>query len=120
MLIIPGQLESYRSLKDRTVKLSFETSEPTPEQMAAIQASLMKAGFIAFQGDAFTTEQKDLLKDTKAEYSDNGKTPSQRLRSVIFIWWKEDPQGYEVFNDFYIRYMEKFITHIKGKLDPIK
>lgn len=120
MLIIPGQLESYRSLKDRTVKLSFETSEPTPEQMAAIQGALMKAGFIAFQSDMFTTEHKDLLKNAKVDYEDGGKTPSQRLRSVLFVWWKEDSQGYEVFNDFYIRYMEKFITHIKGKLDPIE
>jgi hypothetical protein len=31
---LPAQLEGYRSLKDRTLKLSFETNELTPEQMA--------------------------------------------------------------------------------------
>ena len=31
IFLIPAVLESYRSLKDRTLKLSFETSEPTPE-----------------------------------------------------------------------------------------
>jgi len=119
MLIIPAQLESYRSLKDRTVKLSFETGEPTPDQMAAIQASLMKAGFIAFQDDAFTNEQKDALKDVKVDFDDKEKTPSKRLRAVLFVWWKQEDEGYEVFNDFYIYYMEKFINHVKNKLDPI-
>lgn len=120
MLVIPGQLESYRSLKDRSVKLSIETAEPTPDQMSAIQSNLMKTGFIAFSADMFTTEQKEILKTAKVDYNDSGKTPSQRLRSVLFVWWKEDAQGYEYFDDFYSRYIEKFIQHVKGKLDPIE
>ena len=119
MLIIPAQLESYRSLKDRTIKLTFETGEPTPEQMANIQAALMKAGYIAFNADPFTNEQRDALKDVKVDFDDEGKSPSKRLRAVLFVLWKQEDAGYEIFNDFYIHWMEKFINHIKNKLDPI-
>lgn len=119
LLVIPAQLEGYRSLKDRSVKLSFETGEPSPEQMASIQSALMKAGYLAFQSDPFTDEQRDALKDIKVDYEDTEKTPSKRLRAVLFVMWKQNDQGYEIFNDFYIHYMEKFINHIKAKLDPI-
>lgn len=119
MLVIPVQLESYRSLKDRTIKLVFETGEPTPEQMASIQSSLMRAGYLAFNSNAFTDGQIESLKEVKADYEDSGKSPSQRLRNVLYVWWKEHNQGYEVFNDFYIHYIEKFINHVKSKLDPI-
>ncbi len=117
MLIIPAQLESYRSLKDRTVKISFETAEPTPEQMADIQASLMKAGYIAFNSDPFTDKMIEQLKAIKTDFDDTGKTPSQRIRAVLFVWWKQNTQGYEIFNDFYIHHMERIINHYKEKLD---
>ena len=41
---LPSILDGYRSLKDRTLKLTFETSELTPEQMANIHYGLNKAG----------------------------------------------------------------------------
>ena len=39
MIVINSILESFRSLKDKTIKLSFETQEPTPEQI------LLSVGF---------------------------------------------------------------------------
>ena len=117
MLIIPSTLESYRSLKDRTIKLVFETAEPTPKQMAEIQTDLMKAGYVAFHSDPFTQEQIESLKEIKADFDDKGKTKGQRLRSVLFVWWQQNNQGYEVFDDFYNHHMEKVIMHFKNKLD---
>jgi hypothetical protein len=117
MLVIPGQLESYRSLKDRTVKLSFETSEPSPEQMAAIQAALMKAGYIAFNDNAFTTDQIDSLKDIKCDYDDNTKTPSKRLRAVLYLLHQKNAEGFDTFQRYYDHHMEKIIAHFKGKID---
>ena len=34
---IAAQLEGYRSLKDRTLKLTFETNELSPDDMGNIQ-----------------------------------------------------------------------------------
>ena len=64
LFIIPGQLVTFQSLKDRTLKLIFETGEPTPEQMAGVMYSLQKAGFIAFNPDAFKEKEKSFLKTT--------------------------------------------------------
>ena len=113
---LPAVLDSYRSLKDRTLKLTFETGEMSPEQMANIHFSLNKVGYLAFSPDPFATHELDEIDKLKVEYDDTGKTPSKRLQSVFYRIWDQDKEGYEVFNDYYNAQMEKLITHFKKKL----
>jgi hypothetical protein len=54
----------------------------------------------------------------KVEFDDTGKPLSQRLRAVLYRCWEQKPEGYKIFNDFYIAQMEKLITHYKNKLEP--
>ena len=114
---ISAQLEGYRSLKDRTLKVTFETSELSPEEMANIHYSLNKVGFLAFAPDPFATKELEDIDNLKVEYADTGKPPSQRLRGVLFRNWEQKNEGYEVFNDYYTSRMEKLINHFKDKLD---
>ena len=116
LFIIPGQLATFQSLKDRTLKLIFETGEPTPEQMAGVMYSLQKAGFIAFNPDPFKEKEKEFLKDLKSDFDDTGKTKAQRLRAVLYVNWEQSSDGYEVFDDYYNHHMERMITHWKNKL----
>ena len=108
---------TFRSLKDRTLKLEFETAEPTAEQMAEVMQSLQMAGYIAFNPDPFKAKEKEFLSDLKSDYDDTGKTKAQRLRAVLYVNWEQDKQGYEVFDDYYNHHMEKIITHFKNKLE---
>lgn len=117
MIIIPAILESFRSLKDRTLKISFETQELSPSQMGDIQGSLNKIGFLAFKQDPFKDNEKQLLDSLEAEYDDKSKTPSKRLRSVLYVCWKQDNEGFETFPSFYDHKMEQIINHYKSKLD---
>lgn len=113
---IPSILESYRSLKDRGLKVSFETGELSPEQVANIQYSLNKAGFLAFAPDPFATHELEEIDKLKVEFSDTGKPPSQRLRAVLFRLYEQAPEGYKTFQDFYLAKMEVLIEHFKNKL----
>ena len=117
IFIIPGQLVTFQSLKDRTLKLIFETGEPTPDQMAGVMYSLQKAGYIAFNPDAFKQKEKDMLGSMKVDYDDVGKSKAQRLRAVLFRNWEQANGGYDVFDDYYNANMERMITHWKNKLD---
>lgn len=46
------------------------------------------------------------------------KSPSQRMRSVMFLLWKQT--GEELpFEVFYTTHMERIIEHLKTKLPPI-
>ena len=114
---LPAGLEGYRSLKDRTLKLTFETGEMSPEQMANIHFSLNKIGWLAFSPDPFATHELDEIDKMKVEFDDTGKPPSQRMRAVLYRLWEQSPEGYKVFNDFYMMQMERIIIHFKNKLD---
>lgn len=117
MIFIPAVLVSYRSLADRSLRLQFETGEPTPEQITNIALSNQNAGILAFNIDAFKTEQLKIIEETKADYEDKTKTPSKRLRNVLFIAWKQHNDGYEVFEDYYRYKMDMFINHVKSELE---
>jgi hypothetical protein len=114
---IPAHLEGYRSLKDGTVKLSFETQEISPELMANIHYSLNKYGFLAFAPDALATHELEEIDNLKVEYNDTGKPPSQRLRAVFYRNWEQKSEGYDTFEAYYLVKMEKLINHFKDKLE---
>ena len=113
---IPAGLEGYRSLKDRTLKLTFETGEMSPEQMANVHYSLNKVGYLAFSPDPFATHELEEIDKLKIEFDDTGKPPSQRLRAVLYRVYEQSPEGHSTFNDFYNASMEKLINHFKNKL----
>lgn len=43
------------------------------------------------------------------------KSKSQRLRDVLFVLWSKHKDG--EFEEFYNRKMERFIDHVKQKID---
>ena len=117
MIIIPAILESFRSLKDRSVKVVFETSELSPSQVGDIQGNTLKAGFLAFKSDPFKEKEKELIDSLEAKYTDTSKTPSQRLRGVLWHCFNKDPEGYKTFPSYYENKLETLINHFKAKLD---
>ncbi len=50
------------------------------------------------------------------ETEKDAKTPCQRLRAVLYIWWVQEGKK-EVFEVFYAAKMEKMIEWVKAKLD---
>ena len=113
---IPAELQSYRSLADRTLRLSFGTSELSPEVMANIHYSLNKVGYLAYAPDPFATAELEEIDKLKVEFSDTGKPPSQRLRAVMYRMFEVNPEGYKAFTDYYNAKMEILINHYKNQL----
>lgn len=116
MLILPAILESFRSLKDRTIKVTFETSELEPNQVSELAVNLNQFGYVAFKRDEFKQSEIDVLNSLKSEYKDEGKSKGQRLRGVLYRLYEQDPLGYKVFDDYYNYRMEELINHFKGKI----
>ena len=116
MIVINAILESFRSLKDKTIKISFETQEPTAEQMQEIAMNNQKYGYLVFSGNQLSDEQLLEIEKSKNDLYDSSKTPSKRLRNVLYIWWQKDNKGYKEFNDYYLYRMERIINNVKDKL----
>lgn len=61
-------------------------------------------------------KEKIIIEDRNAPDTPK-KSPSQRLRAVLWLWWDQETGGTEEdFDDFYQLEMEKLILHYKNKL----
>jgi hypothetical protein len=94
-------------------KLSVVIPDLNPNDAAMLWGYKEKTGFMTFVEKPMTEIK---LPDIAPEVTDSKKTKSQRLRAVLFILYKQQGSQGE-FETFYNTYMEKFIDHIKDKLD---
>jgi hypothetical protein len=116
MIIISSILESYRSLKDKTLKVTFETIELNPQELLGIVENLGSYGYLAFKKEPFSEKERQQIESLETNLEDNMKTPSQRLRAVLYRNYERDQQGFKSFATYYEHAMEKLIDHYKGKL----
>lgn len=104
-------ITGVRSKVDRSLGISISTPELTTNE---------KALFMELQGlniDLLITPREEAnVEVEKIDKEIETKTSSQRLRAVLFIYWKQSGEK-ETFEDFYRKHMEEFIDFVKGKLD---
>jgi hypothetical protein len=114
MITIPAYFSGYRRRKDRSASLSFSTQEITTDELALIDGLVMEEafGFLLFKPNAIQTSE--IPRDDVIEVR---KSPSERLRSVLFLVWKQDGSRGD-FNEFYRSEMEGFISQAKGWIRP--
>jgi len=123
MIIIPAILDTFSSLKDKTLKLVFHSNELTPEQLLGVVKNVQQFGFLAFKKESFKGPEIDVIKNLDTEYQRKGKSNSQRLRSVLYVYYtqkdcsKKGSVIYLDFNEFYDNEMNRIIEHYKNKLD---
>jgi len=118
VFLIQGHFARYRSLADKTLQLTFETSEPEPETVSKIQQSLLMPGFIAFKPDEFRNQELIEIDNMKIEFDDNRKSQSWRIRAHLYKLWEQHNEGFDSFEMYYNHYTEKYINHLKSKLLP--
>ena len=117
-LIIEAELEKIGTLKDGSININFHTQELSPEKGGQLLAIRKKLVYLAIKTENFNEGEKLIISELEAEINEVGKTPSKRLRNVLFRTWEQNPEGYKDFNLFYIAKMESIINHLKGKLEP--
>lgn len=115
MLILPTIIESVATRKDNTISIRLACNELSPSDIGVIMSMHNKYAYTAIKPENFTKMELDMIKDLKVS-EDIGKSPSQRLRGVIYRNWEQDNEGYKDFEGYYINKMESIITHLKSKL----
>ena len=111
------QITSFRSRADGSLGASLCTQELSVEEKITImqlQGMLLEALFIPIgEKDAELVEAKGEM---------DLKTPSQRLRNCLFVWFKElQKTGLkDTFDVFYAKKMEAVIEFVKSKIDSSK
>ena len=111
----PASVSKITTMADRTMRLQMDISrELPPEEMAALFEMRNTEGFFAYKQGKFADEELLALPDYTPEFK-NDKSPSQRLRGVLYVVW-QDGGSIGSFENFYLEQMDKIITHYKSKL----
>lgn len=116
MITLPAIIEGISTRKDRTVRISIGTQEMTPETAAQLFRLANQYAYVAIKPEDFVGEEIAAIDDLSTE-GEQVRTPSKRLRSVLYINYKQDAEGYNDFRDYYLHKMERIIEHFKGRLD---
>lgn len=111
---IPVLFDVLRTLSDGSVKVTFVTRELCAEDLAALLGYRKTEGYMLFKPAPF--EERDIvdIPETVPEFATE-KTPSQRLRNVLFRLWefRGKPDNFETWRK---SEMERIISHYKEKL----
>lgn len=117
MKIIAVTIDSVRSRKDKTWSITLGTQELTPDESLEVMKLNGKLCFAGFKIDPFTTEESTLIDSLEGTPDLNAKSLSERLRNVLYVWWKQSPKGFKEFSSFYEHFMTQYIDNVKGKLE---
>jgi len=118
MITLPVYISKIETLKDKTGKLTVNTQELNNRIAGELFGLQNAMGYMAFKVEPFTNEEQQQLEELKTDYDMNPeKSPSKRLRNVLYVCWDQDNGDYSDFNLYYISKMEEMINHFKGKLD---
>lgn len=110
MIKLPAYLTGFNSKADGSASIRFSTQELGPEDFAEMHGHLNQFGWLVFRENDFQDEE------IPQEDAEENKTPSRRLRASLYVLWDQSGKQGE-FESFYRDRMEKFIEHVKAKLD---
>ncbi len=120
LLAIPGIVTKIGTTRDKSFVITFETQDKgtlNDSEKAQLVDLLDEYVTAAFKPTADGKTDPEVLDvpDIKPEFKGD-KTPSQRLRAVLYVLWEQ--QGIqEDFEAYYRRQVERIIDSIKTKLN---
>lgn len=118
--LLPVIVDGLQRRKDGSVGIKLETQEVTPQQAAGLFELAGKIAFCYLSPRDIDANAKKIIDSLDPELK--GKTPGQRLRSVLYVYWEhnkeQDPTISKTFEDFYKQRMESIINAIKAELNP--
>lgn len=115
-LLLSTYVENITTRKDKSVKITLGTQELSPEHAGQLFQFMnaLSATYLCKKG----IDQKEIDQVDQLKPEIQGKSQSQRIRSVLFLLFKQSPEGFKDFDSFYQSKTEKYIEHLKAKLQP--
>jgi len=114
-IILDGNLEGLNTRNDNSVVIKFSTQELDSSKAGELFQLRNKYCKLLISDSNISTLEAELVDNTKLT-GEKKKTPSSRLRGVLFRCHEQS--GLQIpFDDFYNAEMEKIIIHFKSKLN---
>lgn len=116
MIILPSIIESVSTRKDKTVKVVIGTQELDMRQAGEIFSLSGGYAYVGIKEEQFSPWEVKEMDEIKADLS-TVKTPSQRLRAILYLNWQQDQAGFKDFQSYYLHEMDRISEHYKARLD---
>jgi hypothetical protein len=116
-VLIQAQVENIATRKDRTIKLTIGTQEMNPKQSSELFQLNNNLVNIYISPNQILSEAMSEIDKTSVDQVETIKSPSQRLKAVMYLNYHNNPAGFNDFDTYYKNKMEEIIKHFKNKLD---
>lgn len=113
MVQIPTIFTKLTTKKDKSIKLEFETREFSGQEVAILLDYRDREGWLVFSPNPIQGYSPDEEADSGMS---DGKSPSQRLRAVLYIRWNQTKPT-DTFEEYYRVQLERIIERIKATLE---
>lgn len=109
MIKLPAYFSGFRSKSDGSAGLSFNTQELSADDFAELKNNHNAFGWLLFAPQGIE------LEIPKEKLEDDSKSPSERLYSVLYVYWKQhvNEGDFDVWRKLK---MEAIINQFKSKL----
>ena len=112
---LPAIFSGIQSKVDRSYKLTFNTRELTGQDAAELlKLNQIECWLLVAPDDSLDAVD---VPEAKPDAGTNQKTPGQRLRSVLYVYFCQLGKPGQDFEAFYQGRMERLIGQYKAKLD---
>lgn len=113
-ILFAANIEGLRSRKDRTVALTLGTQELSPEKAGEIFTLNQKLATVYISIADISNEDIEIIDSIEPDLP--GKSPSERMRNVLYLMWKDKPEGFKDQTTHYLHYMDRMIDKLKTQL----
>lgn len=115
-LIFPSVVESISTRSDGSLKVILGTQEANDETGAGLIRMRGKYVKVLLSDENIIPDVVSAVEGASI-IAGNQKTPSQKLRHVIYRLWQQEGRDGETSEDFYRNKITEIIEEIKLKLD---
>ena len=114
--LIPVIVGGMRTLKDGSISITLETQELSGGKAGEILDLRNKVAFVYISARQIDLPEQKMIDSLEPELK--GKSPSLRMRNVLYRCWEQSPEGYKDSNAYYLAKMESMINGLKAELNP--
>jgi hypothetical protein len=113
---IPTYIKKIATTADKCLQLTVVTQEVSAEIKAYLFECHDTYGHMIYFKNVPKIEDIEVPEGNAPEFGKKEKTPAQRLRGTLFVYWDQKGRPGEDFELFYRNKMDDIIEHFKGKL----
>jgi len=118
LLTIPATITKVTTMSNRAIKLTVDSQEDlSDEEIAKVIAFYDQFGWFLFAREEREIKPEDLVNLPKVKREHDEKTPTQRLRSRLFVFYKDTHTDTTGFNSWFEKILDQIGQKYLDKLN---